>query len=99
MSLCPRPGRADGVARPQGGAETEIGQSPQGHAALPQGRRLWEIQLPIEGWCIVRAGGGGACWLEKCRAGFLSEAVAGRARSVSRKENFFFSFRFKILRR
>lgn len=93
MSLCPRPGRADGVAGPQGGAETEIGQSPQGHAALPPGRRLREIQLPIAGWCIVRAGGEGeACWLEKCRAGFPSEAVAGRARSVSRKENFFFSF-------
>lgn len=70
MSLCPRPGRADGVARPQGGAETEIGQSPQGHAALPQGRRLWEIQLPIEGWCIVRAGGGESLLAGEMQGGF-----------------------------
>lgn len=57
VSLCPWAGWADGVARPEGSAETEIGQSSQGHAALPQGWRLREIQLPIAGWRLVWAGG------------------------------------------
>lgn len=50
------------MAGPEGGAEAETGQSPQGHAALPQGRRLREIQLPIAGWRIVRAGGEPVSW-------------------------------------
>lgn len=43
------------MAGPARGAEAEAGQGPQGHAPVPTGRRLWQIQLPA-------ARGRRRCW-------------------------------------